>query len=87
MSQGFVERLKHSPLLGDGAMGTHLYKRGGAGLDRPLEGLNLSNAELVKAVHLDYIRAGAGYCVNLRTTWPRSVFTSCGTTSDGCTEP
>jgi homocysteine S-methyltransferase len=55
----FVERLKTGPLLWDGAMGTQLYERSGLNADRCLEELNVSNPELVKAIHLDYIRAGA----------------------------
>ena len=59
MAQGFVERLQRGPVLCDGAMGTQLYERGGGTFDRRLEELNLTNPELVKGVHLDYIRAGA----------------------------
>ena len=40
-------------------MGSQLYERGGLTFDRCLDELNLSNPELVKSVHLDYIRAGA----------------------------
>ena len=59
MAKDFVERLRSGPILGDGAMGTQLYERGGATFDQSLDELNLSNPELVKAVHLDYIRAGS----------------------------
>ena len=55
----FMERLKRGAVLCDGAMGTELYARGGLCFDRCLDELNLSAPELVKAVHLDYIRAGA----------------------------
>ncbi len=58
MSEGFVQRLKRGPVLCDGAMGTQLYDRG-VSFDRCLDELNLSNPELVKSIHLDYIRAGA----------------------------
>ena len=40
-------------------MGTQLYDRAGIDLDRCPEELSLSDPELVKAIHLDYIRAGA----------------------------
>ena len=59
MPEGFIERLRGGPVLCDGAMGTQLYERGGVTFDRCLDELNLSNPELVKSVHLDYIRAGA----------------------------
>ena len=59
MSEGFIERLRRSPVLCDGAIGTQLYERGGVTFDRCLDELNLSNPELVKSIHLDYIRAGA----------------------------
>ncbi len=59
MEEAFVERLKRGPLLGDGAMGTQLYERGVGTSNRCLDELNLSDPDLVKAVHLDYIRAGA----------------------------
>ena len=59
MPEGFIERLRGGPVLCDGAMGTQLYERGGVTFDRCLDELNLSNPELVKSVHLDYIRGGA----------------------------
>jgi homocysteine S-methyltransferase len=40
-------------------MGTELYQRGGFSFDRCLDELNLSQPDLIKSVHLDYIRAGA----------------------------
>ena len=40
-------------------MGTQLYERSELQADRCLEELNVTNPELVKSVHLDYIRAGA----------------------------
>ena len=57
--EAFTERLEAGPLLWDGAMGTQLYERSGLQADRCLEELNLSDSDLVKSVHLDYIRAGA----------------------------
>ena len=55
----FAERLEAGPLLWDGAMGTQLYERSGLQADRCLEEMNVLDPELVKSVHLDYIRAGA----------------------------
>ncbi|WP_324716328.1 bifunctional homocysteine S-methyltransferase/methylenetetrahydrofolate reductase [Carboxydochorda subterranea] len=45
-------------LLADGAMGTLLYARG-APLEGSFDALNLTNPDLVRGVHLDYILAGA----------------------------
>lgn len=57
--QALLERLAKGPLLCDGAMGTQLYTRGHLSLDRCFEELNASWPDLVREVHLDYIRAGA----------------------------
>jgi methionine synthase / methylenetetrahydrofolate reductase(NADPH) len=50
--------LRRGPVLFDGAMGTELYARGVAS-SRCLEELNVTESALVRAVHLDYIAAGA----------------------------
>lgn len=55
----FLERLARGPLICDGAMGTQLYTRGHLSFDRSFEELNASRPDLVRDVHLDYIRAGA----------------------------
>ncbi len=47
------------PLLCDGAMGTELHLRGGVPFGRCFDELNLTRPDLVRAVHLDYIQAGA----------------------------
>ncbi len=57
MPLSFTERLARGPLLCDGAMGTQLYERGVE--DSPLDLANLTHPDVVKAVHLDYLRAGA----------------------------
>lgn len=59
MATSFAERLSQGILIADGAMGTELYSRGGHGLHHSLDSLNITNPNLVKAVHLDYISAGA----------------------------
>ena len=46
------------PLLADGAMGTELYSRG-VYINRCYDELNLSQPELVAAIHRDYTKAGA----------------------------
>ncbi len=58
MPQNFIERLKQSPVLCDGAMGTLLYAKG-IFINRCYDELNLSQPELVRAVHHDYLQAGA----------------------------
>jgi methionine synthase / methylenetetrahydrofolate reductase(NADPH) len=47
------------PLLADGAMGTLLEQRGGFSLTDCLDGINLSQPDLVLQIHRDYIAAGA----------------------------
>jgi methionine synthase / methylenetetrahydrofolate reductase(NADPH) len=58
MAQNFIERLKHSPVLCDGAMGTLLYAKG-IFINRCYDELNLSQPELIRALHHDYLQAGA----------------------------
>ncbi|MCL4876784.1 MAG: homocysteine S-methyltransferase family protein [Anaerolineae bacterium] len=61
MSNNFLERLHESkPLLLDGAMGTELTRRG---VDTRLPlwsaGALVTNPEVVKQIHIDYLTAGA----------------------------
>src|SRR5208337_1975125 len=58
MAQNLVERLKQSPVLCDGAMGTLLYAKG-IFINRCYDELNLSQPELIGGVHRDYLQAGA----------------------------
>jgi methionine synthase I (cobalamin-dependent)/5,10-methylenetetrahydrofolate reductase len=58
MPQNLIERLKHSPVLCDGAMGTLLYAKG-IFINRCYDELNISQPELIHAVHHDYLQAGA----------------------------
>jgi methionine synthase / methylenetetrahydrofolate reductase(NADPH) len=58
MTRPFLRRLAEAPLLGDGAMGTQLYAHGIA-FDQCFDELNLSQPELVCAVHRAYLDAGA----------------------------
>ncbi len=54
-----VKRLfKGAPVLCDGAMGTMLYARG-VFINRCYDELNLSQPELVREVHIEYLQAGA----------------------------
>ncbi len=61
MQEPFLERLQQGPLLVDGAMGTLLYSRlpGAAARARCFDEVTLSRPELVRAIHQEYIRAGA----------------------------
>src|SRR5258705_10293317 len=58
MPSALLDRLARGPLLADGAMGTQLYQRG-VGFDQSFDGLNLTRATIVEAVHRDYLAAGA----------------------------
>ncbi len=54
----FLSELDRRVLVCDGAMGTQLYAKG-VFINRCFESLNLTHAELVGAVHAEYLRAGA----------------------------
>ncbi|MCI0343444.1 MAG: bifunctional homocysteine S-methyltransferase/methylenetetrahydrofolate reductase [Planctomycetales bacterium] len=54
----FLERLRRGILVGDGAMGTLLHERGFP-FTVCFEELSLAHPEAVRAVHLDYVAAGA----------------------------
>jgi homocysteine S-methyltransferase len=56
----FLKRLDDSavPLLADGAMGTMLHERG-VDFARCFDELNLTKPDLVKDIHLGYLKAGA----------------------------
>jgi homocysteine S-methyltransferase len=58
--QTFLDALKASPapLLADGAMGTMLHERG-EDFARCFDELNLTKPDLVQAIHLAYLEAGA----------------------------
>ncbi|MBS1853023.1 MAG: bifunctional homocysteine S-methyltransferase/methylenetetrahydrofolate reductase [Acidobacteria bacterium] len=54
----FLEALAKSPLLCDGAMGTYLYAKG-IFINRCYDELNLSQPELIRGIHHEYLQAGA----------------------------
>src|SRR5208283_1529535 len=58
MAADFLARLKQSPVLCDGAMGTLLYAKG-VFINRCYDELNLSQPDLIRAIHHDYLQAGA----------------------------
>jgi methionine synthase I (cobalamin-dependent)/5,10-methylenetetrahydrofolate reductase len=58
MADNILERIKQSPVLCDGAMGTLLYSKG-VFINRCYDELNLSQPDLIRAVHHEYLQAGA----------------------------
>jgi homocysteine S-methyltransferase len=54
----FLARLKQSPLVFDGAMGTEIYGRG-VFIQACYDELSVSNPRLILQIHRDYIEAGA----------------------------
>ncbi|MDR7420525.1 MAG: bifunctional homocysteine S-methyltransferase/methylenetetrahydrofolate reductase [Armatimonadota bacterium] len=57
-SHPFLARLADRPLVADGAMGTMLYARG-VPYDHCFEAQNLNRPDLVRAIHVAYLEAGA----------------------------
>ncbi len=58
MASDFLSRLQRGPLLCDGAMGTLLYGKG-IFINRCYDELNLSQPDLIRGIHQEYVRAGA----------------------------
>ena len=58
MSSDFLARIKQSPVLCDGAMGTLLYSKG-IFINRCYDELNLSQPDLIRGIHHEYLHAGA----------------------------
>ena len=58
MPADLLARLKKSPVLCDGAMGTLLYAKG-IFINRSYDELNLSQPELIRGIHHEYLQAGA----------------------------
>jgi len=58
MAGDFLSRIKQSPALCDGAMGTLLYAKG-IFINRCYDELNLSQPDLIRGSHHDYLQAGA----------------------------
>src|SRR5499427_4894541 len=58
MADNFLARVKQSPVLCDGAMGTLLYAKG-IFINRSYDELNLSQPELIRNIHHEYLHAGA----------------------------
>jgi len=58
MPAHLLSRLKKSPILCDGAMGTLLYAKG-IFINRCYDELNLSQPDLIRGLHHEYLQAGA----------------------------
>src|ERR1700721_2019716 len=58
MSTDFITRIKQSAVLCDGAMGTLLYGKG-IFINRCYDELNLSQPDLIRGIHHNYLQAGA----------------------------
>jgi methionine synthase I (cobalamin-dependent)/5,10-methylenetetrahydrofolate reductase len=58
MAADLLERTKQSPILCDGAMGTLLYAKG-VFINRCYDELNLSQPDLIRGIHHEYLQAGA----------------------------
>jgi methionine synthase I (cobalamin-dependent)/5,10-methylenetetrahydrofolate reductase len=58
MATDLLARMKQSPVLCDGAMGTLLYAKG-IFINRCYDELNLTQPELIRGVHREYLQAGA----------------------------
>jgi homocysteine S-methyltransferase len=58
MDVSLLEAIESGPLVLDGAMGTQLYERG-IYINKSFDDANLSSADLVEAVHEEYLEAGA----------------------------
>src|SRR5579863_2507439 len=57
-AQEFRDQLSRRVLVADGAMGTMLYARG-VFINRCFDELNLSQPDLVRQIHQEYVKAGA----------------------------
>src|SRR4051812_41252579 len=57
-AQEFKDQLSRRVLVADGAMGTMLYSRG-VFINRCFDELNVSQPDLVRGIHQEYVKAGA----------------------------
>jgi len=57
----FLAALKAGPLLADGAMGSYIFERTGrlSELNHVYEALSVDDPDLIRAIHLSYLQAGA----------------------------
>src|SRR5216117_872220 len=57
-AKAFREQLSRRVMVADGAMGTMLYEKG-IFINRCYDELNLSAPDIIRQIHLDYVKAGA----------------------------
>src|SRR5579872_3274268 len=58
MAADFLSRVRQAPVLCDGAMGTLLYSNG-IFINRSYDELNVSQPDLIRGIHHEYLQAGA----------------------------
>ena len=58
MANDLLTRLKQTPILCDGAMGTLLYAKG-VFINKCYDELNLTQPDLIRGIHQEYMNAGA----------------------------
>lgn len=56
--QNLIEKMRETPVVFDGAMGTEIYSRG-VFINRCFDEVCLTSPDLIRTIHEDYIRAGA----------------------------
>src|SRR5216117_3964241 len=57
-AKAFREQLSRRVMVADGAMGTMLYEKG-IFINRCYDELNLTSPDMIRQIHLDYVKAGA----------------------------
>ena len=55
--QNIISKMLETPLIFDGAMGTIIYEKG-VFINACYDELNLTNPDLIKSIHKEYIDAG-----------------------------
>lgn len=71
MKQNIIDKMIETPLVFDGAMGTMIYQKG-IFINTCFDELNITNKELIKSIHNDYVNAGAD--VILTNTFGANLF-------------
>ena len=71
MKINIIEKMAETPLVFDGAMGTIIYEKG-VFINACFDELNLTNPNLIKSIHKEYVEAGAD--VILTNTFGANLF-------------
>ena len=71
MKTNIIEKMSETPLVFDGAMGTIIYEKG-VFINACFDELNLTNPNLIKSIHQEYVDAGAD--VILTNTFGANIF-------------